>query len=75
MSCTLSFSGTTEFKTENINNVARLVPVAKTGPIPSDHVHIYNLNNEQWRSSHEDLYFDTNLNKMKKARMNHGCIR
>ena len=48
--------------------------VLKTGPEPSDHVHIYSLHNEAWRTTVPDhRHLDTSLRRMSVGRLNHGC--
>ena len=44
----LIFVGTTEFKADDGS------PIRMTGPVPTDHVHIYNLDNEAWTTTYLD---------------------
>ena len=66
--------GTTQLKTETVDGVTDVKAVAMTGPEPSDHVHIYHLDNESWRTTVPDhRHLDTSLRRMTIGRMNHGC--
>ena len=42
------FSGTTEFKADDGS------PIRMTGPVPTNHVHIYNLDSEVWTTTYLD---------------------
>jgi len=62
--------GTTKFKEED----GSVIPM--TGPIPSDHVHSYNLDSEAWSTTVPGMTItNDNYRRMKVARMNHGCVR
>ena len=39
---------------------------------PTDHVHVYDLDNEVWATTFRDQ--DQHLRRMNVARMNHGCV-
>ena len=39
---------------------------------PTNHVHVYDLDNEVWATTFRDQ--DQHLKKMKVARVNHGCV-
>ena len=43
-----NFSGTTEFKADDGS------PIRMTGPVPTNHVHIYNLDTEAWTTTYLD---------------------
>ena len=74
MNLILCFVGTTELKLETTNGVTEVKAVPMTGPIPSDHVHMYSLDTQQWKTTVPDhQYLDTSISKMSVGRMNHGC--
>ena len=61
-------------KLETTNGVTEVKAVPMTGPIPSDHVHMYSLDTQQWKTTVPDhQYLDTSISKMSVGRMNHGC--
>ena len=63
---------TTEFKLED-DGTYSVKPM--TGPVPSEHVHTYNLNNEVWSTTFPgQTITSSTMNPMKIARMNHGCV-
>ena len=57
--------GTTEFKADG-------TPVPNSGPVPTDHIHIYNFSSNKWQSTFLE---DASLKKMRIGRMNHGCLK
>ena len=65
--------GTTEVK-EDGNGVTF---VQNTGPIPTDHVHVYSFSTNKWSSTFAESSLVTGTKVLKKsniARMNHGCV-
>ena len=44
----LTLLGTTKFKADDGS------PIMKTGPVPTNHVHIYNLDSEAWTTTYLD---------------------
>ena len=46
--------------------------IPHSAPEPTNHVHVYDLDNEVWATTFQDQ--DPDLRKMKVARMNHACV-
>ena len=62
--------GTTELKEDGVTFIEN------TGPIPTDHVHVYNSAKEQWSSTFTSVLVTGKkvVKKSKIPRMNHGCV-